>query len=62
MLDMKWIRTPQVIWDDLKKINPKLTLWIANPPYTDNWDEWNIIKRDFVGLTAFGFNLIDASP
>ena len=35
------------IWDDLKKINPKLTLWIANPPYTDNWDEWNRIKRDF---------------
>ena len=35
------------IWDDLKKINPNLTLWIANPPYTDGWDEWDKIKTDF---------------
>ena len=35
------------IWDDLKKINPKLTLWVANPPYTDGWPEWDKIKKDF---------------
>ena len=35
------------IWDDLKKLNPKLTLWIANPPYTDDWDELDKVKQDF---------------
>ena len=35
------------IWPDLKKLNPKLTLWIANPPYTDGWDELDRVKQDF---------------
>tara|TARA_B100001778_G_scaffold334923_1_gene349127 strand:+ start:1928 stop:3637 length:1710 start_codon:yes stop_codon:yes gene_type:complete len=26
------------IWPKLKKINPELTLWIAAPPYTKDWD------------------------
>ena len=26
------------IWPKLKKINPELTLWIASPPYTKDWD------------------------
>ena len=30
-----------------KKLNPKLTLWIANPPYTDDWDELDKVKQDF---------------
>ncbi len=35
------------IWDDLKKINPKLTLWVAQPPYTKDWDFLDKIKADY---------------
>ena len=38
------------IWDDLKKINPKLTLWVAQPPYTDDWDILDRIKKDYPNI------------
>lgn len=38
------------IWDDLKKINPKLTLWVAQPPYTNDWDDLDRIKKDYPNI------------
>ena len=35
------------IWDDLKNINPNLTLWVASPPYTNDWDTLERIKKDY---------------
>ena len=40
------------LWDDLKKINPQLTLWIANPPYTDDWDILDKIKKDYPNIES----------